>query len=71
MIKVDDRAIRSWGHFELRQDEETGRRYWFGAESDWKDGTEVGRNGVLILDSKHFEVGTRLVMTEPEQQEAE
>ena len=51
--------------FELQQDEETGRLYWWGSEDGWKDATEVGENGVLTLDGQHFAVGSRLILTEP------
>jgi hypothetical protein len=47
---------------ELRVDEDTGRRYWWGFEEGWKDATEVGQNGVLMLDVQHFDVGTVLTV---------
>ena len=39
------------GRFEVRLSECTGRRYWWGWESGWKDATEIGENGVLTLDA--------------------
>lgn len=54
------------GRFELRIDEETGRRYWWGGEDGWKDATEIGEDGVLTLDAMHFAVGTVLSLTEPD-----
>lgn len=51
--------------FELRQDEETGRLYWWGGEDGWKDATEVGENGALTLDAQHFTVGSVLTLVEP------
>lgn len=53
------------GYFELKQDEDTGRKYWYGAEDGWKDGTEVGEDGVLIMNSEHFPVGTKLIFNDP------
>lgn len=52
-------------YFEVRVDEETGRKYWFGGESGWKDPEEVGENGVITMDTRAFEVGTFITMTEP------
>jgi hypothetical protein len=54
----------STGRFEIRVDEETGRRYWWGAEDGWKDATEIGVNGVLTLDAAAFEPGTVLELHE-------
>ena len=51
--------------FELRQDEDTGRRYWWGSEDGWKDATEIGEDGVLMLDAQHFAIGSVLTLTEP------
>ena len=53
------------GRFELRQDEDTGRLYWWGGEDGWKDPTEIGEDGVLILDGQHFAIGTVLLFREP------
>jgi hypothetical protein len=62
----DTTTITHHAHFEVREDEETGRRYWYGAEDGWKDATDVGdEHGRMILDPKHYAVGTVLVMTEP------
>lgn len=58
-------AGKSVGRFELRQDEETGRLYWWGSEDGWKDETEVGEDGVLTLSAEHFKVGTILRFSEP------
>lgn len=54
------------GRFEVRLSEYTGRRYWWGWESGWKDATEIGENGVLTLDAAAFAVGTILILSEPE-----
>jgi hypothetical protein len=51
--------------FELRQDEDTDRLYWWGAENGWKDATEIGENGVLTLDASAFAIGTVLTLIEP------
>lgn len=53
------------GSFELRRDEETGRRYWWGSEDGWKDPTEIGEDGVLTISAEHFAIGTRLQLIEP------
>jgi len=55
----------SYGSFELCQDEETGRLYWWGAEDGWKDPTEIGEEGVLTMKAEHFKLGTTLTMREP------
>lgn len=57
-----------FGRFELRQDEDTGRIYWWGAEDGWKDATEVGKDGTLTLSVEHFKVGTILRFSEPTDQ---
>lgn len=54
------------GRFELRQDEDTGRRYWFGSEDGWKDATEVGEDGTLTMSAEHFNVGAVLCFSEPD-----
>ena len=54
------------GRFELRQDEDTGRLYWWGSEDGWKDATEIGENGVLTIDAAHFPIGTVLLLKEPD-----
>lgn len=54
-----------YGYFEVMQDEETGRKYWYGAEDGWKDPEEIGENGVITMDAKAFEVGTVLTVREP------
>lgn len=56
------------GYFEVKQDEETGRKYWFGAESCWKDPEEVGKNGIITINAESFEVGTVIHMEEPLEQ---
>lgn len=53
----------AYGHFEVK--EEDGRHFWFGAEDGWKDSDEIGEDGVLTIDAKHFAVGTVLAMSEP------
>lgn len=53
--------------FELRQEENTGRLFWWGAEDGWKDAAEIGEDGVLTLDATAFAVGTVLILTEPEE----
>ena len=53
--------MRLSGQFELKQDEDTGRRYWWGAEDGWKDATEIGdEDGTLIMRPEHFSIGTIL-----------
>lgn len=55
------------GRFELMEDDETGRKYWFGAEDSWIEGTEIGEDdGMLKLSIDTFPVGTVLVFTEPD-----
>lgn len=54
------------GRFELRQDEDTGRRYWFGSEDGWKDATEVGEDGTLTMSAEHFSIGAVLCFSEPD-----
>lgn len=54
------------GYFELRSDEETNRRYWWGSEDGWKGATEIGQDGVLTLDAGAFAVGTTLRLYEPD-----
>lgn len=54
------------GRFELRQDEDTGRKFWFGGEEEWKDPTEVGEDGTLIVNADAFQVGTIFVFIEPD-----
>lgn len=52
------------GQFELKQDEDTGRKYWFGAEDGWE--TEIGdEEGTLILRIDNFPVGTKLIFIDP------
>lgn len=51
--------------FQLMQDEETGRRYWYGSEDGWKGGTEVGMDGIITLDAEGFVVGTVVLVSEP------
>jgi len=51
-------------NIELREDDD-GRRYWYGAEDGWKEPTELGEDGVLMLSVEHFAVGTKLYMEEP------
>ncbi len=58
-------APAHYARFELRQDEDTGRLYWWGHEDGWKDATEVGENGVITISCEHFKVGTVLHMIEP------
>src|SRR5690348_14358731 len=58
------------GRFELRVDEDTGRRYWWGGEDGWKDPTEVGEDGTLIVHVDSFQPGTVLVFTEPDQEQS-
>lgn len=53
------------GYFEVKQDEETGRKYWFGGESGWKNPEEIGEDGVITMDAESFEVGTTISMREP------
>lgn len=62
MASGEDQIIER-GRFELR--EEDGRRFWFGGEEGWKDATEVGEDGVLIMSADHFPVGTVLEFTGP------
>lgn len=69
IVKWLDPHTDTVGRFELRQDEDTGRLYWWGAEGGWKDPTEIGENGVLTLDAGAFVVGTVLTFTEPIDQE--
>lgn len=59
------------GRFELKVDEDTGRRYWWGAEDGWKDATEIGKDGLLTLHVDAFQPGTVLVFTEPETRDDE
>lgn len=61
-----ERLPRTTGRYEIRQDEETGRRYWFGSEDGWKDETEIGANGVITLSVESFPVGTTLMLIEPD-----
>ena len=56
----------STGRFELRIDEDTGRKYCWGSEEGWKDATEIGEDGVLTLSADAFAVGTVLQFSEPE-----
>ena len=51
--------------FQLMQDEDTGRRYWYGSEDGWKDGTEIGWDGIVTLDAEGFVVGTVIFVHEP------
>jgi len=53
------------GRFEVRLSEHTGRHYWWGWESGWKDATEIGENGALTLDAAAFAIGTVITLTEP------
>ena len=59
----------SYGHFELRKDEDTGRLYWWGSEDGWKDATEIGEQGVLTLNAEAFTVGTSLTFIEPRKEQ--
>lgn len=58
-------SARHFGRFEVREDEDAGRRYWWGAEDGWKDPTEVGEDGVITVDARHFAIGAVLYMSEP------
>jgi hypothetical protein len=52
------------GQFELKED--SGRKYWFGAEDGWKDATEIGdKEGTLVIGVDHFPVGTKLIFQDP------
>ena len=64
LLPVSDVSHPHYGRFELRQDD-FGRRYWWGAEDGWKDPTEIGENGVLMLDAAHFAIGTVITLVEP------
>lgn len=62
---IPEEPIMTQARFELKEDE-NGRRFWWGAQEDWKDPTEVGENGQLIqIHVDAFEIGTIIEMREP------
>lgn len=43
--------------------DDDGKKQWY---EDTRDGwEEVGENNVLMLDAEHFEVGTKIELTNP------
>ena len=53
--------------FELIEDDDSGRRYSYGAQTDWKQATEVGtQTGELVMRPEHFATGTIVLVIEPD-----
>lgn len=52
-----------YGSFEVKKDEVTGEKYWWGAEEGWKDPENM--DSELTMNAKDFGVGAVITLEEP------